>query len=97
MFESGDIDIPDDEELLAQLTALKWKTNSRGQIVIESKEDMRARGVPSPDKADSLVYASAAPSMSWTDVYGGLSAESTSSVPVERKNPWAAAYGEVKR
>jgi phage terminase large subunit len=30
---------------------------SRGQIAVESKEEMRKRGVPSPDRADALVYS----------------------------------------
>lgn len=60
LFQEGLVDIdPEDEDLAAQLTALQYTTNRRGQIVIESKEDMRRRGMPSPDKADALVYASA--------------------------------------
>jgi hypothetical protein len=31
--------------------------SSKGQIQVESKDDMRKRGVPSPDRADALVYA----------------------------------------
>ena len=45
---------PEDDELAAQLCAIKWRVNSRGQIVIESKEEMRKRGVSSPDRADTL-------------------------------------------
>jgi len=56
-FEEGDIDIEDDEELTAQLATLKYKLNSRGQIFIEKKEDMKKRGLPSPDKADALMLA----------------------------------------
>jgi hypothetical protein len=56
-FKDGDISIPDDEELVAQLTAIKYRYNSRGQLEIESKEDMKKRGIRSPDKADSLVLA----------------------------------------
>lgn len=56
-FEDGTIDIPDDPDLIAQLVALKRQYTSRGQIKIESKEDMRRRGVASPDKADTLMMA----------------------------------------
>lgn len=57
-FEGDDIDLdPADDELAAQLSGLKWKPNSRGQIVIESKDDMKKRGLPSPDKADAAVLA----------------------------------------
>lgn len=54
LFESGDIRIPDDLELLAQLSSIKYKFNSRGQLQIESKEEMKKRGIKSPDKADAL-------------------------------------------
>jgi phage terminase large subunit len=54
-FESGDIDIdPHDEELAAQLSGLRYFVDSRGRIGIESKDDMKKRGLPSPDRADTL-------------------------------------------
>lgn len=54
----GDIDIdPEDEELATQLSSVKWKLNSRGQIVIESKDDMKARGLESPDRAEAMLMA----------------------------------------
>jgi hypothetical protein len=56
-FIQGDIQIPHDEDLMAQLEGLKFKYTSRGQIQIESKEDMKKRGLPSPDKADALAIA----------------------------------------
>ena len=53
----GEIDIaPEDDLLAAQLGAIKWKLTSRGQIQIESKDEMRKRGMPSPDRADALAY-----------------------------------------
>jgi hypothetical protein len=56
--QAGRLDLdPADDELAAQLCAIKWTVNSRGQIVIESKADMRKRGVPSPDRADALAMA----------------------------------------
>lgn len=60
-FEAGDIDIdPDDDEMAAQLGSIKYKFTSRGQIQIESKDDMKRRGLPSPDRADTLMMAYAA-------------------------------------
>jgi hypothetical protein len=57
-FISGEIDVdPDDDELAAQLSAIKYKMNSRGQIQIESKDDMKKRGLQSPDRADMLAMA----------------------------------------
>jgi hypothetical protein len=60
-FEQGDIDIdPDDDDLAAQLGAIKYKYTSRGQVQIESKDDMRKRKLPSPDRADALMLTAAA-------------------------------------
>lgn len=50
-------DIPDDEELIAQLTTRRYKINSNGKLMLESKDDMKKRGLDSPDKADSLSLA----------------------------------------
>jgi hypothetical protein len=56
-FENGEIDIDSDDDVLAaQLGSIKWKLTSRGQIQIESKDDMRKRGLPSPDRADALAF-----------------------------------------
>lgn len=59
-FEQGAEDIdPDDMDLAAQLGSIKYKFTSRGQILIESKDDMKKRGLPSPDRADTLMLAQA--------------------------------------
>lgn len=51
----GDIDIdPDDDALAAQLANRKYKTDSSGRIQIERKEELKKRGLPSPDRADTL-------------------------------------------
>ena len=60
-FEQGEIDIdPDDDKLAAQLGSIKWGIDSRGRVKIESKDDMRKRGLPSPDRADAMAIAFAA-------------------------------------
>jgi len=48
---------PEDELLHNQLMSIKWWENDIGQIVIEGKEDMRKRGLPSPDRADAAVLS----------------------------------------
>lgn len=54
-FKIGDIQIPDDKILLKQLTDIKKKPlNRNDQIIIESKEEMKARGLKSPDRGDAL-------------------------------------------
>lgn len=57
-FEEGTIAIdPDDEDLAAQLVDLKFKRGSGGRIQVESKEDIRRRGKPSPDDADAVMLS----------------------------------------
>lgn len=45
---------PDYTGLARELQAPQWTYAGRNQILLESKEDMRARGVASPDEADAL-------------------------------------------
>lgn len=61
-FEEGLIDLdPQDLDLHAQLVSIKWSLDSRGRILIESKDDMRKRGLPSPDHADAVMMAGRPP------------------------------------
>lgn len=53
-FENGTISIPDDDELVTELSNRKYAKDMRGKIKIESKLDMKKRGVRSPNKADAL-------------------------------------------
>lgn len=57
--EAGDIYGIEDDKLIGQLTAIRYSQNARGQIEIESKEDLRKRGVKSPDRAEALMLANA--------------------------------------
>ena len=53
-FEQDEIDIDsDDDKLAAKLGSIKWGIDSRGRIKIESTDDMRKHGLPSPDRADT--------------------------------------------
>lgn len=45
------------DTVLAQLNAPKYGRNASGRILIESKIDMRKRGVTSPDDAESVLLA----------------------------------------
>ena len=48
--------IPEDKELYQQLTQVQYTLSRHsGKTLIESKEDMRKRGLPSPDRADMLM------------------------------------------
>ncbi|WP_418028034.1 terminase B [Paenibacillus sp. JJ1722] len=55
--KSGDLQLPDDEKLITQLTTRKWRMGSNGKIFLERKEDMKKRGLQSPDRADGFVLA----------------------------------------
>jgi hypothetical protein len=53
--------LPDDprdphlQRLVAQLSQVKWFRRENGKIIIESKEALAKRGIPSPDYADALI------------------------------------------
>ena len=46
-----------DEETIGQLAGILYELDSQGRMKIESKEKARARGVPSPDRAEALMLA----------------------------------------
>ena len=52
-FEERKISIPKDEELIGELATIKWKPEG-GKVKVESKQEMRKRGLKSPDTADAL-------------------------------------------
>jgi len=53
--ESGSID-PEDKKLASDLTGpgFKRRVGGDGTLVVERKDDMSSRGVPSPDDGDAL-------------------------------------------
>ena len=56
--------IPDDRELLADLTGVEYGyalREGRDAIILEKKEDMKKRGLASPDLADALALTFAYP------------------------------------
>ena len=52
-----EIELPHDEEMIKQLSVRKYRITSKGKIQLESKDDMKKRGIGSPDTADSLSLA----------------------------------------
>lgn len=54
LVHAGVLDIPQDKELQEDLLAIEYGYNSRMQIQIESKKDIKAKLGRSPDRADSL-------------------------------------------
>lgn len=64
LLKNDEIGLPEDDELLAdQLQELRYRVNKKGQIEIESKEDMEKRGVESPDRADTVAMLFAEPAV----------------------------------
>ena len=51
-----DIDMAD-KDLTDEMMVIKYKFSSKGSIQIESKDDMRSRGLKSPDRLDAAMYA----------------------------------------
>ena len=47
-------DIPNDPELIADLGGPEYSYDSRRRVVLEKKDDMKARGLASPDVGDAL-------------------------------------------
>lgn len=60
-FAKRDCAMPDDKDLIADLSAPVYSITSNGRIKIESKTDMEKRGVRSPDLADAFCLTFAAP------------------------------------
>lgn len=56
-FREGRIRIPRDAGLMHELAELRCTFDSRGRMLMESKTNLRRRGLPSPDKADALMMA----------------------------------------
>ena len=53
--------IPDNDQLDTEITAAGYKTNSNQQLVLESKDDIRARLNLSPDGGDAAALTFAEP------------------------------------
>jgi len=55
--EQGRVFLPQNDALRRDLTSPTYKVRSTGQIAVEMKEEMRRRGVDSPDYADAAIMA----------------------------------------
>jgi hypothetical protein len=47
--------LPNDDNLAAQLSSRKYRLTEASKIQVESKADMKKRGLPSPDEADCVL------------------------------------------
>lgn len=64
--------LPPDDDLATQLSNMKYDTTAKGKIKIESKEDMKKRGLSSPDEADALMLTMAGEFMDSSPISAGL-------------------------
>jgi hypothetical protein len=71
--------IPNDSDLVTDLTALQYGYKG-GELLLESKQDAKKRGIKSPDRADSLALTFAFP----------VKKMSEWSVPDQHHAAWAA-------
>jgi hypothetical protein len=52
---------PESQDIEDDLTGPEYFYSDKGRMKLESKDDMKARGLPSPDDADALALTFAAP------------------------------------
>lgn len=57
LLENKQIEIEDDAETFAQLSSRKYIMASNGKIQMEKKEDMKKRGLDSPDRGDAAALS----------------------------------------
>ena len=58
LMQNGLVDVDEaDTKLLSQMQNIRWYLDSTGRICVETKDEMRERGLKSPDRLDAFVYA----------------------------------------
>jgi hypothetical protein len=67
--EARDCRLADDDELIGELVTPKYKIESNGKIKVESKDDMKKRGVASPNRADAWLLTFAGEPVAIRDDY----------------------------
>jgi phage terminase large subunit len=77
-FKTRAVSIPDDTETIEELVAVRVAYTSSGKTKVESKDDLRSRGVGSPDGADAVCL---------TFAYGGAAAAGATGGARSKKGP----------
>lgn len=73
--KEGPVKIPDSDTLHSDLIAPAYRYDSNSRLMIERKEDIKKRGLASPDEADALALTFATPvseALSAMDPYSGF-------------------------
>lgn len=73
--EAKDCKLSDDDALIAELTTAKYQVLSTGKIKVEGKDEMKKRGVSSPNRADA-----------WLLTFAGSSRRSDFDKPIKYPN-----------
>lgn len=70
--EARDVHMPQDDELISELSSVRFKYLSSGKLKVESKDEIKRRGKKSCDLADSFVltFGSMASRASFGSAYG---------------------------
>jgi hypothetical protein len=103
--------LPHDRDLRAELTSFEYGFNQRGDILLESKIDLRRRGIESPDRGDALALTYAAMAMTlpplneWVQGQGAVSSYDPFSpeamrgeaYPESRPRYYAPGWARLKR
>lgn len=63
-FQAKDCNLNGDEGLASELVMPRFKYSSSGKVQVESKEDMKKRGVKSPNRADAFLLTLASKNVS---------------------------------
>jgi len=84
-FERRDCRIPDDSRLISELATVRYTFTSSGKTKVESKEDIKKRGLKSPDCADSLILTFAGDAA--TAMYGSTGGSKNWAKPLRRNVP----------
>lgn len=80
--------IPFDKQMQDDFTAPRSKPDSSGKIFLESKKEMKARGLASPDAADAIAVTFAFPVASEPGYGGGYSAANARTYALPTVNYW---------
>lgn len=57
LIEDKQVEIEDETSTFAQLSTRKYFMTSSGKLELESKKEMKKRGINSPDRADALALS----------------------------------------
>ena len=82
-FTGKDCSLRGDKDLAAELKMPKYKHSSSGKLQVESKEDMKKRGLHSPNKADAFLLTFASEAV--TAISGGGSVRLSWKEPLRRE------------